>query len=293
MRSFSKLLAGSVGLAVTLGLMAAAGSAAGASTAQRVGSQQASRAAAPAWEKAVKHLKVGIPMSRRSSSAGCPPGTTHVHNVNWAGYVSCTLKPPKPCPPSTSCVKDVAGTTRVSLKFVVCDDCGYLFSVGIDGWRSPTAEQAGYGVLRSGGVTTYFTWWEMYPSTNNIQIVGTTVQPGDRISASVKRKGASYTLSVIDSTHAGNSFTVTANCGSCDNSTAEWIVQRMGTSPIPDFGKLQITGATAKMGSTSGSISAFPHAESTLVNSSGTVLIQPGPLNSRGNGFTDVWKASS
>ena len=287
MRSLSKLWAGSMILAVAVGLIAMAGSATGATGAPSSGSHQASHSTPPAWEKAVEHLKLGAPVPGRSST-GCPPGTTQAESLIWAGYVSCP-RTVALCPPH--CVLSVLGKTRPSPRFTVCEDCGYLVAFGMDGYRDSTAELAGFGAHRSGGVTEYFTWWDMFPGS--IQIVGTTVRPGDQISASVTRHGTSYTFSVIDATTAGNSFTAHGNCGNCDNSNAEWIVQPYGTSPITDFGELQITGATAKIGSTTGSISAFPHAELTLVNSAGTVLVQPGPLNSPGTSFRDVWKASS
>jgi hypothetical protein len=48
-----------------------------------------------------------------------------------------------------------------------------------------------------------------------------------------------------------------------------------------------------KSGSTSGVISSFPDDELTMVNSSGQVKAQPGPLNGSGNGFTVTWERSS
>jgi hypothetical protein len=303
MRPLSKLLTGSVAFAVVVGLIAAAGPAADANTVRRADAQLTSHATVPAWEKAVEHLKIGMPMTARSSAAGCPPGTTKENSTTWAGYAV--------CPPSSARrfgaryayhsqhSLDSVAEGKWSTGIPHCDgndDCPppriALFAVGLGGLRRSTIQEDGSGIYQSEGGTEYFTWWEMYPSTT-IHVVGTTVRPGDRISSSVKENGTHYTLSVTDSTTPGNSFTVTTTCGDCDNSSAEWIAQGSGTDPIPDFGKWTVTDATAKFNSASGSILAFPHVEITLVNSSGTVLIQPGPLNGRGNGFTDVWKASS
>jgi hypothetical protein len=50
----------------------------------------------------------------------------------------------------------------------------------------------------------YATWWEMFPR-NSVQVVGMTVKPGDKISASVVRTGTHYALAVTDATTAGNS----------------------------------------------------------------------------------------
>ena len=50
----------------------------------------------------------------------------------------------------------------------------------------------------------YYTWYEMYPA-DSVE-VGTGVQAGDAITASVVRSGTSYTLQVTDSTTSGNNI---------------------------------------------------------------------------------------
>src|SRR5260370_14145638 len=175
-----------------------------------------------------------------------------------------------------------------------------VFWVGIDGFTSSTVEQGGTGALCGGGQPlVYFTWWEMFP-TNSIQLVGVTVKPGDKISASVVRSGTKYTIKVTDSTTAGNSFTnAPQTCSTCKNSSAEWIGERpstsSGTTPLPKFSTWTVTAATAKAGSKSGTIKTFPDDEITMINNrtAKKVLAKPGPLNSAGNSFKDVWKASS
>ena len=176
-----------------------------------------------------------------------------------------------------------------------------VFWVGIDGFNSSSVEQDGTGAIcGQGQKLVYFTWWEMFP-TNSIQAVGVTVKPGDKISSSVVRSGTKYTLKVTDSTTGGNSFTQTATCmvsGGCKNSSAEWIGERPSTSsgplPLPKFSTWTVTAATVKAGSKSGTIKSFPDDQITMFNKKGGhVLAQPGPLNSAGNSFKDVWKASS
>ncbi len=49
------------------------------------------------------------------------------------------------------------------------------------------------------------------------------------------------------------------------------------------------TGATVN----SGVIASFPDDELTMVNNSGAVKAQPGPLNGSGNGFSVTWKRST
>jgi hypothetical protein len=140
-----------------------------------------------------------------------------------------------------------------------------------------------------------YSWWEMYP-TNDIQVVGDSVDAGDSISASVVRSGDSYALKVTDSTHTSNSFSTTQTCSSCANSSAEWIAEApsssSGVEPLADFHSWTESGATVTGDSTSGVISTFPNDEITMTGTSDTKAA-PGPLNSSGNGFTVTWEHSS
>ena len=59
--------------------------------------------------------------------------------------------------------------------------------------------------------------------------------------------------------------------------------------PLANFGTWTETGATVN----SGVVTSFPDDELTMVNNSGAVKAQPGPLNGSGNGFSVTWKRSS
>ncbi|MGO9080425.1 MAG: G1 family glutamic endopeptidase [Streptosporangiaceae bacterium] len=170
------------------------------------------------------------------------------------------------------------------------------FWVGIDGFSSDSVEQDGTLAECYGGTAYYFSWWEMYP-TNDIQVVGDTLRPGDHISASVVRSGTSHTLKVTDSRRSGDSFTTTQGCSACANSSAEWITEApsgsSGIYPLAHFSTWSETGATVKSGSTSGVISTFSDDEITMVDSSGNVEAQPSSLNGSGNAFTVTWKRST
>jgi hypothetical protein len=167
--------------------------------------------------------------------------------------------------------------------------------VGIDGFNSTTVEQDGTLIECYKGVAYYYSWWEMYP-TNDIQTVGSTVAPGDSISASVTRSGTSYTLKLTDSTHTANSFSTTQTCSSCANSSAEWIAEApsssTGIEPLTHFSNWGESSATVTKGTTKGVISSFTDDEITMVDSGGLVKAQPGALNASGNGFTVTWKRS-
>jgi hypothetical protein len=232
---------------------------------------------------ALRHMSIGEHATDHSlfSPATRVQGLTQVQSTNWSGYADTsttfTTVTGNWTEPSVSC------TSRTSLA---------AFWVGIDGFTSGSVEQDGTLAECSGGSAFYFTWWEMYP-TNAIQVVGSSVQPGDSISASVVRSGSSYTLKVTDSTRSGNSFTTTQSCSGCANSSAEWIAEApsgsRGVYPLSDFHSWTLSGATVN----SGVISSYADDEITMVDSSGRVKAQPGALNGSGNGFSVTWVRST
>lgn len=215
------------------------------------------------------HLRVG------------PAG--QVTSTNWSGYAATSS----------------GGTySKVSSKWkeppVNCSsgDGIAVFWVGIDGYTSGTVEQDGTLAQCSGGSASYATWWEMYPS-NSVQIVGTSVQPGDKIMSSVVRSGSSYTLKVVDKTHSANSFSLVQSCPSCQNSSAESIAERPsgggGLFPLPNYGTITFAKDKATSSSASGSISQFPNDAITMINNSGQTLASVGDLLKNGSKFVDTW----
>ena len=219
------------------------------------------------------------------------PRLKQVTSGNWSGYADdnstgktyASLSGTWKEPTVTNC------STTGPVKAVV-------FWVGIDGFSSSTVEQGGTGALCGQGTPlTHFSWWEMYP-TNSIQVVGSTVKPGDSISASVVRTGTSYKISVTDSTTAGNSFSTTQTCTTCANTSAEWIAEApsgsSGELPLPHFGSWTLTNATVTAGTTRGTISSFPDDAITMEITSPDNDVKPGALNSTGNKFKDAQLAT-
>ena len=82
----------------------------------------------------------------------------------------------------------------------------------------------------------------MYP-TNSIQAVGTTVKPGDKITATVVKTGTNYALTVTGAPASGNNISTTQSCAAatCVDSSAEWIAEApggpRGEYPLPNFKK--------------------------------------------------------
>ena len=236
---------------------------------------------------ALRHLLIGWhPTDQQVSTPALRiRGLSQVKSSNWSGYADTgsgfSTVSGKWKEPSATC------TSTTSLA---------AFWVGIDGFNSTTVEQDGTLIECNGGIASYFSWWEMYP-TNAIQVVGSTVAPGDSISASVVRSGTTYTLKLTDSTHPANSFSTIQTCSSCKNTSAEWIAEApsdsAGILPLAHFASWGESGATVTEGTTKGVISSFTDDEITMVDSAGQVKAQPGALNVSGNGFSVAWKRST
>ncbi|HSZ29263.1 MAG TPA: G1 family glutamic endopeptidase, partial [Pseudonocardiaceae bacterium] len=257
-----------------LGMLLAFGPAAGASTAAASPSARAAAAA----RIAIEHLQVGQhgAVHRMAGQASRVKGLTQVESTNWSGYADTGSS----FSTVTSSWTEPTGTCSGRTESLAA------FWVGIDGYSSDSVEQDGTLIECYRGTAYNYTWWEMYP-TNDIQVVGESLKPGDQISASVVRSGTSYTLAVTDSTHTANSFSTKQTCSSCANSSAEWIAEApsgsSGVYPLTDFGSVSFSKATVTEGSTSGVISSFTDDEITMITSSGATEATPSALNSSGN----------
>jgi hypothetical protein len=268
-----------------LGLMIGLGTtAAGAST---MSAASASAGAAATAKAAIKQLVIGEHGAnhRVSGFSKKVEGLNQVESTNWSGYADTgsgfTEVNGSWTEPSVNC-----GSTPIALA---------AFWVGIDGYSSSSVEQDGTLIECYFGGVYQYSWWEMYP-TNAVQVVGSSVASGDQISASVVRSGTSYALKVTDSTHPANSFTTNQTCSSCANSSAEWIAEApsgsAGLYPLAHFSTWTLTSASVAEGTSSGTISTFPDNEITMVNNSGQVKAQPGPLNGTGTSFNVTWERS-
>ena len=135
------------------------------------------------------------------------------------------------------------------------------FWVGLDGYNSDTAEQAGTDADCAGPAPEYFAWYELYPAPP--VTFSNTVKPGDEMAASVSYVGSNkFTIKVADTTQ-GWSHTVTQSLAAAARSSAEIFVTApasTGVLPITDFGKVTFTAA---MVNTAGLCKSSPMAVST------------------------------
>ena len=235
-----------------------------------------------------------------------------VLSTNWSGYA----------------VTGASGSvTSASGSWVVPTVTGsngqyVAFWVGIDGYSSKTVEQTGVLAQVTGNrrtsTTSYYAWYEFYPSESIIEITtatktGTststpaTVKPGDTISATVAYvSGTAFTLTINDITEGWTSTTPGSQQGATESS-AEWIVEApsstFGVLPLANFetayfgsDKTGVTGTCdATIGGVSGAISSFPTAsveQINMVTSRGAAKDSTSPLSTDGTSFSVTWESS-
>jgi hypothetical protein len=267
---------------LALGLMTGLGAAAGAST-----THSAPAAATAIAKAAIKDLDIGQhgTVHRAAHLSKKIDGQSVVETYNWSGYAD-----------TGSGYNEVSGSWTEPSASCGSELTLAAFWVGIDGYNDGTVEQDGTLIECYEGTAYQYSWWEMYP-TNAVQIVGGSVEPGDLITASVNANGSNYLLTVLDNTHPANDISTTQSCSDCDNGSAEWIAEAPsgggGIYPLTDFGTWTLTNSTVDEGSASGVISTFPDDEIVMIDSSGNVEAQPGPLTIGGSSFSDTWESSS
>jgi hypothetical protein len=216
--------------------------------------------------------------------------STATTSYNWAGYAD---------------VSSTNGTfTKVSgawtVPSVTCTKEDRITSdwVGLDGFSSSTVEQDGTVSQCFEDTAVYYTWYEMYPA--GTVAVGTSVAPGDKITASVTRSGSSYTLAVTDSTDTVNSFSHKATCATttCLATSAEWIAERpaysIGIAPEAQFSSVPFSASSETAAGKTSTISGFSgtNYHMTTIDATGTYDIAAVSGLTGGNAFNASWKNS-
>ena len=282
-----------VAVTATAGFAAASIAALGvASTASASTHPSKAAAAATAARAALRGITAGLPATNQAipGTRNSVKGVTQFESGNWSGYANDNTK--------GNTYSQVSGDwTQPKITCPTKEEQLAAFWVGIDGFSSGTVEQDGTLAQCFEGTAFYYTWWEMFPS-NDIQVVGDTVNGGDKIVASVVKTGTSYALKVTDSTTSGNNVSTTQTCAAatCVDSSAEWIGEApsggRGEIPLPDFKSWKVTSASATSGSKTASITSWPVDEITMESDAGYALATPDNLNSTGTIFTDFWNNS-
>jgi type II secretory pathway pseudopilin PulG len=273
-----------------LGLFMAAGSiaSASASTTHAAHVQTAAQREAAA-RAALEHMLSTHPTAHLVGHGIHSNSVTKVDSTNWSGYANT----------GTGYTKVSGSWTEPTVKCPSSGTAIAAYWVGIDGYSSDSVEQDGTLAYCDAGSLTNYSWWEMYP-TNSVQLVGSTVKAGDKITGSVVRTGTKYALKVTDSTTSGNNVSKSETCAasSCKDTSAEWIVERPsgsgGLFVLPDFGTAKFTASSQTSSAGTGTISKGTADEITMVRSttSKVALAVPTALTDSGADFNVTWKAS-
>jgi hypothetical protein len=221
-------------------------------------------------------------------------GTTGIPSFNWSGYADGA----KTTPAGT--FTQVRGSWTAPSVACGAEDQLTVEWVGLDGLFSGSVEQVGtigWCYKRS---PIYFTWWEMFPTNNVLTQVGSTLQPGDKITASVTRSSTSYTLKLKDATHPANSFKTIQTCPAttCPDTSAEWISERpafaqVGIAPQAHYNAFKITNGSQTANGTAGTIASFSTVNAiTMVDATNAYSLNTVSSLAGGNSFSTVWQNS-
>jgi hypothetical protein len=226
---------------------------------------------------------------RPSSTAGVA-SSAQQSTFNWAGYADSST--------AHGHFTRVSGAWTVPSVTCTAEDRITSDWVGLDGFSSSTVEQDGTVSQCFEGRAVYYTWYEMYPA--GTVAVGTTVEPGDQIKASVSRSGSAYTLAVTDSTRSANSFSKNATCATttCVDTSAEWIAERpsysIGIAPEAQFSTVTFSAASETAAGRTSTISGYSGTNDVITTIDATETYDIATVSglTGGNAFKATWKNS-
>lgn len=216
-------------------------------------------------------------------------GTTNSASFNWSGYADTSTK--------NGAFTRVSGTWKTP--GVSCSREDRLTSewVGLDGYNSSTVEQVGTLDWCYQHTATYFTWYEMFPA--GMVEVGTSLKPGDKITASVTRSNTTYTLQLTDSTHTRNSFTKIKTCATttCVDNSAEWVAERpafsIGIAPLANYGTWTLSSGKVTVNGKHATIGTVPNFKIRMLDATQAyALSSTSTLTGSRDGFTTTWHNS-
>ncbi len=239
----------------------------------------------------VKYLRHSHPQAMlvHARGAHAVKGVTATGSFNWSGYADTSAT-------NQEFTKVSGAWTTPS---VTCSAEDQITSnwVGLDGFNSGTVEQLGTISWCFQATPVYFTWYEMFPA-GTVE-VGTTLNPGDKIAASVTRTGTSYALKLTDATHTANSFSVTKTCAlaTCKDESAEWISERpsfsIGIAPQAKYNAFKLTSGAQTSGGKAGTIGSGPGVNAvTMIDSTQTYNLNTVSGLTGANSFSTTWKNS-
>jgi len=165
------------------------------------------------------------------------------------------------------------------------------FWVGLSG--SGTIAQTGTAANCDGSTPVYYSWWEMYPSSD--VTLSNATKPGDQMMASVTYDGGNvFQFALTDSTEGWKAIeqeTQVATGGS--PVSANFIVEAntdtgVGSGNTTDFGSVAFTDCQVN----GAALSSFTLWTGNLVDANGVQEDTISPLSDAGTAFTATWDST-
>lgn len=239
----------------------------------------------------VQYLRHSHPQAMlvRTEHAPAVNNVTQSGSYNWSGYADTAS--------ANQTFTKVSGAWTTPSVTCSAEDQITSNWVGLDGFNNNSVEQLGTISWCFQKTPIYYTWYEVYPA-KTVQ-VGTSLKPGDKISASVTRTGTSYALKLTDSTTSGNNISVTQTCKltTCLDTSAEWISERpsfsIGIAPQAHYNAFKLTSGSVTANGKATTIGAGPGVNSvTMVDATASYDLNTVSGLTGGNAFSTTWKNS-
>ena len=213
-----------------------------------------------------------VELVRPGLAQSSPLGTSAAASYNWSGYADTAT--------TTGTFSRVSGQWTTPKVTCTSEDTISSEWVGLDGWSDTTVEQDGTLGWCYEGKASYYTWYEMYPA--GTVTVGTSLKPGDKVTATVSRSGTAYTLTLTDATRSADSFVKKATCAvtTCLDTSAEWVAERpafaIGVAPLADYASWKLSGGAETASGKAGTISSYrTNYQTTMVDATSTITSSP------------------
>lgn len=273
------------------------------------------------WETAMKDFKkfitpsygASIPFSnlsiagQGSNMSAAVSGTKTLYTPNWSGYmdyntigygftnVQGTFYAPSASSPTNSYVTDWVGIGGMTISGV---------------HNSPSVLQAGVmEEVVSNGSEYIYPWWEIYPYNNTQPINNLDVSPGDLVYVDISyspSNNGTFSWYIEDET-TGVATGVQSQSGIAsyyDGDEAEWVVERPGVAGtltnLSDFGYIAFFSCSTNNSDNQreGFADAQNYELCKLImtsngSSNGTLLAEPGSVDTGDVGFGDYWYYSN
>jgi hypothetical protein len=249
-------------------------------------------AAGNALTRYLRHYRPQLMLAGRPHAG--PNAVTSIGSFNWSGYAD-GAKATK-----VGTFTKVSGSWTAPSVTCGAEDQIEVEWVGLDGLFTASVEQLGTLAWCYKGAPIYFTWWEM-PTSNGLVKVGTTLKPGDKITASVTRSATNYTLQLTDATTKANSFTEHQTCATtktgCPAISAEWVSERpafgIGIPPLAKYNAFKITNGAQTASGKSGTIGSFSTVNAiTMVDATDAYDLSTVSALTNNNSFSTTWQNS-